>query len=94
MTEIKKYVKHYIVHYKRELEMKPTEISNEWWQELMKQMKTEDFIMINWVFMNKYNISHIEPYNVDYEEKKRIEEAKRQDEERKKRIEQFKKNNS
>lgn len=75
MTEIKKYIKHYVIHFKDSENFSPQEVSNEWGQAIMKQLNTQEFVMINGTYYNKYEIKVIKPFEVDYElekEKQRL----------------------
>lgn len=91
MSKIVKYVKHYVVHFKNEEKFKPVEISEEWWKVLMQKLLTDDFVMINWEFHNKYNINYIKPYDIDFETHKRKQAASKAKEDRLQRLAHYKK---
>ena len=65
MKEIIKYTKHYIIHFKDSESYPPQEVSNEWWKALMEQLNTQQFVMINWTYYNKFEIKVIKPFEVD-----------------------------
>lgn len=64
MNEIIKYNKHYVVHFKKDLELTPIQISEMWWKQLMKDLNANDFVVINWEYHNKYNIILIKPFEI------------------------------
>jgi len=65
MKEIIKYETHYIVYFKNELELDPIIIPNEVFKSINEKLSTDSFITINGYTHNKYNISHISPYDMD-----------------------------
>lgn len=65
MTEIQKYTQHYIVHFKDSESFPPQEVSQEWWEALMRQLNTQEFVLINWSYYNKYEIRVIKPFEFD-----------------------------
>lgn len=64
MTEIIKYNKHYVVHFKKDLELSPIQVSEAWWKQLMINLNKQDFVMVNWEYHNKYNIILIKPFEI------------------------------
>jgi len=64
MSEIIKYTKHYVVHFKKELELDPIQVSENWWKQLILDLNKKDFVMVNWEYHNKYNIILVKPFDV------------------------------
>ena len=92
MSKLIKYIRHYIVHFKNEDKFKPVEISEEGGKLLMQKLLTDDFIMVNWEFHNKYNINYIKPFDTDFAKYQKKQNIIKQQEERQKRFEAYKNN--
>jgi hypothetical protein len=65
MNEIIKYETHYVVYFKKELELEPIIIPKESFEFINEKLITDSFVTINGHTHNKYNISHISPYDID-----------------------------
>lgn len=65
MKELIKYTKHYIIHFKDSESFSPQEVSSEWWKALMEQLNSQQFVMINGTYYNKFEIKVIKPFEVD-----------------------------
>lgn len=72
-TQVQKYIEHYVIYFKDDEKFPPQEVSHEWWKVLMQHLNSQDFVMINGTFYNKYEIRVIKPIQVDYEKQKEIE---------------------
>ena len=64
-NKIVKYKTNYVINFKKELNFDPVIISEDAFDLIEQALKESEFIKIWWVLHNKYNISHIKPYQID-----------------------------